>query len=48
MFASSSASKPDKERRPRAPEWKPAGTAEISELAVERDEPQALTSPHKA
>jgi hypothetical protein len=26
------------ERRPRAPEWKPAGTAEIAELATERDD----------
>jgi hypothetical protein len=26
------------ERRPRAPEWTPAGTAEIAELAAERDD----------
>jgi hypothetical protein len=26
------------ERRPRAPEWKPAGKAEIAELATERDD----------
>jgi hypothetical protein len=26
------------ERRPRAPEWKPAGTAEFAELAADRDD----------
>jgi hypothetical protein len=26
------------ERRPRAPEWKPAGTAEITELAAELED----------
>jgi hypothetical protein len=26
------------ERRPRAPDWKPAGTAEIAKLTAERDD----------